>query len=66
MDDSNQSPASDHLRELVEAGAVDEAVDTLVALYPAAADDRKVALRTLRTVADVSPVWSTVLTTGWF
>ncbi len=55
MDDSNQSPSPDHLRELVEAGAVDEAVALLSRLESAAAESRKATLRTLRTVAEADP-----------
>jgi len=55
MDDSNQSPSPDHLRELVDAGAVDEAVTALSRLETAETDDRKAALQELRSLADDQP-----------
>lgn len=54
MDDTNQ-PSAAHLRELVEAGAVDDAVGCLSRLDTADEDDRKATLRMLRTLADSAP-----------
>ena len=57
MDDSNQSPSPDRLRELVDTGAVDEAVAVLSRLDAATVESRsrKAALRTLRSLADDQP-----------
>jgi hypothetical protein len=55
MDDSNQSPPPDHLRELLDTGAVDEAVSVLSQLETAPVDNRKAALQMLRRLADDQP-----------
>lgn len=61
MNDTNDLPSPDQLRDLVDAGAVDDAAESLSQLETESADDRKTVVQALRTHAESAPAAVTPL-----